>query len=141
MPLSPEQVEVVREIALLKTTAETLSYTDALSSVQVTAMQAIVTTDWPALRYKVGHMVPNRKDILNSYIEQRRLVRHRVRLMLGLDPVSEEEIAMAELDGTYGAVIGGVGKGKGAGGGGGAAEFGIFSASTGTRGGGDNSEL
>lgn len=141
MALSPAQVEVVREIALLKTLAEAQSLADGLTADQETAMIQIVEVEWPAIRFTVGHLVPNRKDLLNSQIEKRRLVRHTVRMMLGLDPVSQAEIDMAELDGTYGAVIGGAGGSSGASGGG-SAEFGIFTQTGfGRRGSGSDAEL
>lgn len=140
MALTPAQVEVVREIALLKTFAEAQSLVDGLTADQTTSMTQLVSVDWPAVRFKVGHLVPNRKDLLNSQVEKRRLIRHTVRMMLGLDPVSEEEIAMAELDGSYGSVI--PGGGKGSGGGGGSAEFGILpSTGYGVRGSGSDAEL
>lgn len=128
MALTSAQIETVREIALLKSLATATSLCGSLTAAQETSLINIVDVVWPKVRFKIGHLVPNRRDILNSRIEERRQIRHTVRLMLGLDPVSQEEIDMAELDGTYGAVIGGVGGGKG-GASTGRGEFGVFTVS------------
>ncbi len=118
------EIETVREIAFLKSFSQTETLVGTLNTEQQEVLSEIVSTKWPKVRFKIGHLVPNKRDILNSRIEERRQIRHTVRLMLGLDPISEYEIQEAELDGTYGAVVGGVGGTGGAGGG--AGEFGVF---------------
>lgn len=136
MALTPAQLETLREIALLTNLVETNTYASNLLSVQETSLVNIIDNEWSKVRFKVGHLVPNRDELLFSKIEQRRQIRYTVRMMLGLPPVSDYEIEMAELDGTYGSVIPGGGKGSGSGGAG-LGEFGVFQ----TRNGSDGSEL
>lgn len=125
MALTPEQIERTREVALLKKYSEAESLVLALNATQEARLIELVETEWDAVRFKTGHVVPNRRDILSSKIEKRRLIVHTVRMMLGLDPVSDAEISMAMLDGTYGSTVGGKGGGSGSA----VAEFGVFSVS------------
>lgn len=131
MPVTmlPAKIETVREITLLRSIEITTTLVQALTDDQRTSLISIINTEWAKVRFKVGHVVPNRADLMVSKIEQRRQIRHTVRIMLGLDPVSDEEIQMAELDGSYGSVIGGTGGGGSGGGAGSIGEFGVFQTS------------
>jgi len=124
MALTAEEIETVREITLETSLSDITVLCSELTAEQTTRLSAIIE-DWDAIRFRNGDLIPSRdNELFFAQEEKRRQVRHTVRLMLGLPAISNTEIAIAEINGMYGSLTGGM-VGKGNSGGTGAAEFGM----------------
>jgi hypothetical protein len=116
------KIEIVREICLETDFYYIKTLVEALTGYQLARLETIAD-GWDAIRFKTGDMIPNgSNEFFVAQEEKRRQRRHLVRTMLGLPAVSDTEIEIATLNGTYGSLSAAMGGGGSSGGSG---EFGL----------------
>lgn len=92
MPITDaDEIEIVREIAGEPSYDTTAALCLSLNSAQTLAMQTDMV-EWEAVRSDFTDLVGGARGISLITEDQRKAIRHRVRLRLGLSPFSEVEM-------------------------------------------------
>lgn len=100
MALTPEQIETVREIIALGSYSATQTLLSALNAAQEAATIADIA-EWDPVKNKFSKLAGGRLGFYSDKEPKRLALRNRVRIRLGLHPLTDETTLDAGTGGFY----------------------------------------